>query len=312
MKREYFTINESLAKQSSVMNSFYEYEENSATNSYKKSCDKVYDLAEKVAEKRVEYADQLEKIAIKYAEKYASWINKKHNIDTMCPSIMICGAGNFPVAKKNKQNARMDKHMQELEYINGLIDKIKSIEYHKEVIKSGDNNAIEKLQEKLNSLEKLQNEMKQANSYYKKHNTLKGCDVFADRTEEEIEKLDKIISESWDKKPFASYQLTNNNAKIRNTKARLEELEKAKEKGTQEVALITEEGGELFKVVENTEIMRLQLVFDGKPSDAVRELVKKNGFKWSPKNNAWQRQLTENARYSLKRIKPELEKLLSA
>lgn len=48
--------------------------------------------------------------------------------------------------------------------------------------------------------------------------------------------------------------------------------------------------------------MRLQLIFDGKPEDAVRDILKKNGFKWSPKNGAWQRQLTDNALFSLKRV----------
>lgn len=313
MKREYFTINEATAKQARTMNSFYEYKENESTNSYKNTCNNVYELAEEVAEKRPEYAEKLESIAIRYAEKYASWINTNNSIDCMCPSVMVCGAGNFPVAKKNKQNARRDKHMQELEYINGLVDKIKAIQHYKEVIKSSDNDAIEKLQEKLNKLEMLQADMKKANAYYKKNNTLKGCEVFTDYTEEKIAELDKSIAESWTKKPFESYQLTNNNAKIKNTKARIAELEKVKERGMQEVVISEpEEGNELFKVVENTELMRLQLLFDGKPSDAVRDLVKKNGFKWSPKNSAWQRQLTDNARYSLKRIKPELEKLLSA
>ena len=36
-------------------------------------------------------------------------------------------------------------------------------------------------------------------------------------------------------------------------------------------------------------------------------ILKKNGFRWSPKNNCWQRQLTENARYSLHRVKIEME-----
>ena len=60
--------------------------------------------------------------------------------------------------------------------------------------------------------------------------------------------------------------------------------------------------GESVKVIENTEIMRLQLVFDGKPSDDVRAALKKHGFRWSPKNEAWQRQLTDNARYALRSL----------
>lgn len=61
-----------------------------------------------------------------------------------------------------------------------------------------------------------------------------------------------------------------------------------------------------FKVVENTEIMRLQLLFDGIPEARTRDVLKKNGFKWSPSNKAWQRLLNDNARYSLIRIKKEL------
>lgn len=59
-------------------------------------------------------------------------------------------------------------------------------------------------------------------------------------------------------------------------------------------------------VIQNTELNRLQLIFDGKPSDEVREILKSNGFKWSPKNTAWQRQLTKNALYAFERIKDKL------
>ena len=66
----------------------------------------------------------------------------------------------------------------------------------------------------------------------------------------------------------------------------------------------TEESEEdtLFKVVKNTEIMRLQLLFDGIPEASTREILKKNGFRWSPSQKAWQRLLNDNALYSLKRV----------
>lgn len=56
------------------------------------------------------------------------------------------------------------------------------------------------------------------------------------------------------------------------------------------------------KVIQNTELNRLQLEFKDKPNDETRKTLKSNGFKWSPKNQTWQRQLTKNAIYSLKRI----------
>ena len=61
-----------------------------------------------------------------------------------------------------------------------------------------------------------------------------------------------------------------------------------------------------FNVERNTDINRLQLKFDGKPDESTRAILKSHGFRWSPREGAWQRQLTGNAEYSLKRIKEEL------
>jgi hypothetical protein len=49
------------------------------------------------------------------------------------------------------------------------------------------------------------------------------------------------------------------------------------------------------KVVWNYDAMRLQFIFDGKPSSDMIAKLKKAAFKWSPTNGAWQRQLTRNA-----------------
>lgn len=43
--------------------------------------------------------------------------------------------------------------------------------------------------------------------------------------------------------------------------------------------------------------------------NSTRDLLKHNGFKWSPKNGVWQRQLTPNARYTTERMLKELDKL---
>ncbi|MEK5449513.1 hypothetical protein [Paenibacillus sp. FSL R7-0331] len=64
----------------------------------------------------------------------------------------------------------------------------------------------------------------------------------------------------------------------------------------------TEYDREYFKVIENAEIDRLQLLFEDKPSEGVRAVLRSNGYKWSPKNGTWQRQLTDNARASVARV----------
>ena len=49
------------------------------------------------------------------------------------------------------------------------------------------------------------------------------------------------------------------------------------------------------QIVRNTAQNRLQIVFDSIPDPELRAALKANGFRWSPKNQAWQRQLTDNA-----------------
>ena len=61
-----------------------------------------------------------------------------------------------------------------------------------------------------------------------------------------------------------------------------------------------------FKVERNTDLNRLQLKFDGKPDEATRSILKSNGFRWSPREGAWQRQLNGNGESGLNRV---IEKL---
>ena len=215
---------------------------------------------------------------------------------------MICGPANFPVRKKEKQNAASDRNYQEFQEIQKMLNRIRSIGNGKGIIKSGDADAVERLEKKLNGLKELQEKMKAANAYYRKNKTLDGCPVL---TQEQIDSLKAEMQRDWryEDKPFATYQLSNNNAEIHRVEDRLKKLRAAKTEGN------TESENEYFRTVENVEIMRLQLFFEEKPESDVRDILKKNGFRWSPKNNCWQRQLTDNARYSLEKVKKELETL---
>ena len=60
------------------------------------------------------------------------------------------------------------------------------------------------------------------------------------------------------------------------------------------------EGG---KVEANKQLNRLQIFFDDKPSADIRAELKANGFHWSPKEGAWQRQLNDNAIHAAGRLK---------
>ena len=79
---------------------------------------------------------------------------------------------------------------------------------------------------------------------------------------------------------------------LRRYKSRLERLKKEKNLvGTCESVTIPYQGV-VFKMVENTENMRLQLFFEGKPSEEIRALLKSHSFRWSGKNKCWQRYKT--------------------
>ena len=163
------------------------------------------------------------------------------------------------------------------------------------VISSDDPNAIQKLQDKLEMCEKSQKYMKEVNAYYRKNGT---CEGFPGMEAARAARLDESVRQaySWDKQPFPSYALTNNSAEIRRLKQRIEKLTV-----NQEVGFVgwTFDGGE---VVANSEENRLQILFDEKPDEQKRSALKGNGFKWSPSQGAWQRQLNDNAIYAAARM----------
>ena len=302
MERKYYTIDEKAARQAQSMWSFSDYVTGSKTAEYKQLVDKAYDLADQVAGEKPDRAEEVYSLADRYARKLADNFNADSRINLMCPSVMIAGSANFPVKKKEKQNRAAERNHQEYQNIQKYLEKIRKILYGSDIIKSDDKDAVEKLQEKLDSLQKKQEQMKTVNAYYRKHKTLDGC---PELSPEDIERLKQAMKADWhyQDKPYLSFELSNNNQNIHATKARLERLKAAKEKET------TDYDTEHFKVVENTEMMRLQLFFDGKPDVEIREAVKHNGFRWSPKNNCWQRQLTNNAKYSLKCLIKQLDQL---
>lgn len=176
--------------------------------------------------------------------------------------------------------------MEEWRYIQGLLDKIRSTGMGG--ISADDPAAIEKLQKKLDGLERSQLIMKEVNAYYRKHGKLDGCALLSP---DQIEKLKASMASSWrsDPRPFESYQLTNNNAEIRRVKARIEQLSK---QAQQEFSGWEFDGG---RVEMNREDNRLQVFFDGKPDADTRAELKSSGFRWAPSVGAWQRQLTDNA-----------------
>lgn len=300
-ERIYYEINEQSARTAHEMMSMQEYKEGSKTREYRNLVDNAYDLAGQVEEKRPLQSERAYKLAERYSRKMAEYFNKDSAIGCRCPSVLISGAGNFPVKKKEKQVQAWENNYQFYQETQKLISKIKSILYGKDIIKSGDSDALERLEEKLAGLKEDQERMKVANKFIRLKNVEKGNEGLANMgySEKEIKELRE--PDFCGRVGYPPYMLQNNNANIHRVEGRLKQLKAAKERGSHE------EENRYFRVVENTEIMRLQIFFDEKPVQDIRSILKKNGFKWSSKNGCWQRQLTDNARYSLERIKKEIK-----
>lgn len=75
----------------------------------------------------------------------------------------------------------------------------------------------------------------------------------------------------------------------------------------QEELAAKEDGEFLFeggKIVKNYSEDRLQIIFDEKPASEMISKLKHNGFRWSPRFGAWQRQITPNALFACTRVVP--------
>ncbi|HHJ3831208.1 TPA: YodL domain-containing protein [Enterococcus faecium] len=291
----YYPINEGAARRAKEAMSFSDYRPGSATAEYRHYVDQAVEIAER-QKKRVEpeYHEKIDSLLDTYARKLAENMNKGYEITARVPSVLIAGPSNFPVRAKEKQNAASDRNMEEFQYIQGLLDKIRSTGMGG--ISADDPQAVSKLEKKLEKLEASQELMKAVNAYYRKHGTLDGCPHLIERG---IENLKADMASGWhyEKKPFQSWQLSNNNAEIRRLKGRIEELTRQKE-----AAYVGWEfdGG---TVEINRVANRLQIFFEGKPDAAVRDELKSNGFRWSPKAGAWQRQLNDTTIRVADRIK---------
>jgi hypothetical protein len=210
-----------------------------------------------------------------------------------CASSAITGPSRFPVEKQRRASEREHKISSEmLAYIDRVRKAIKQEAYYKEhpearPVMSGDSDAIERLQAKLATLQANQEKMVLANKLIRKGDHAALQALLPAMPLEEILKPDCFGNVG-----FASFTLSNNRAAIKQVEGRIAEITNRKATTPKDIMI----NG--VRCLENTEAMRLQLFFDGKPAQEIIKLLKSNGFKWSPSNVAWQRQLTNNAIYS--------------
>jgi len=113
------------------------------------------------------------------------------------------------------------------------------------------------------------------------------------------EKLERLLKEreTIKAREHQSWELSNLSQNINTIKKRIEYLGKV-----QTMPEIPEIVVNNVVLKVNKDINRVQLIYPSKPSEETRTKLKHNGFRWSPYENAWQRQYSHYAYEEAKRI----------
>ena len=205
--------------------------------------------------------------------------------------------------RMRQQSEKSELWNQKYDKLHKLLEKIaknKPADLYEEgdVIKSTDNNVMTKLQQKLKMLQDKKTMLKNgvvAAKEYRKNKDLsvfKKYNIDKETTDTIVNHIDKG-GKPTEKDMYNWFTMPYLNRDIKEVEKRIAILEKNQAKGTDEILI---EGG---KIVHNGEAQRLQIIFDGIPSKEVREALKAHAFKWAPTAKAWQRTLTENAKYAV-------------
>lgn len=250
-------------------------------------------LAQLPEEVREQYEDA-------YIEKYKEWLYAL----SRCFSVMITGPAKFNNRRHDKTNAAEKAALERLKVWKEKV--IKRCNRQERLTGWAE---VERLQEKIDNLRKSHEMMKEANK------------ILRNKSLAEIEKVDELVALGFTEEAaieilhpkydfqspgFSSYNLSRVLSDIKDAEIKMKRHAAMAERATQGDEVHEYEWGKLIVAFGDE---RYRFVFDGKPAPEIIRLMKSNAFKWSPANSAWQRQITTNAKYAVKRMIEELNKM---
>lgn len=233
-----------------------------------------------------------------YRKVYTAWLSSRTRIF----SAYIAGPSNYPVRQQRK---RMDVEQKRSNEVQAWRERAlaavkRNLRPDLQPIRTEDSNATERLEDKIAKAEALQDLMRDVNATIRKHK----------KAGPEAQIVAVIAITGWPRSAaekilqpdfcgrigFADYELTNNNANIRRMKQRLEQVT------AQQAAPAQETEGERARVEDCPADNRIRVWFPGKPDEATRTDLKRNGFRWTPSLGAWQAFRNYNAQQAAMRI----------
>lgn len=251
----------------------------------------------------------------RFASRHVHLTRRAWNMDARCMSWFVVGPARFPVDRNAKRLRWADAAYQAVRDHSAAARKaVERTAFPHGVpggaIRAANPDAPELIRAKIEKHRALHATMKAANAAIR---SAKGDDVDAmvqavvDATgwREATARLCVVPAQSWMGRGFPAYALSGELAEIKRLEDRLRGIEANRERGTVSIRHNTSAGA--LEVVENPDAARIQLVFPGKPDDATRAVLKRQGFRWAPSEGAWQRHLNNAGRHAAKCVVSALQ-----
>ena len=247
-----------------------------------------------------------------YITKYKEWVRTLSYKHSRIMSAMITGPARFPSRRNEKMNNYYDNAVNE--FRTWREKALKAISRKIEDAKPKEQKAEEEWTRLKRSIYSSASTIKGINDGTERgYNKALFVSSIYGKVETYAKRGDVIIVE----KAIAYVRELNKQSSIiteRHKFFKLAEMAKTVCEA-QEVRLNKEDTEILFeggRVIKNYSEDRVQIVFDTKPQPDVISNLKHNGFRWSPRFSAWQRQLTNNAFYAVIRVVPiTIEQLIA-
>jgi len=228
-----------------------------------------------------------------------------------CLSSMITGRSNFPTERNRKRNAAADKKREDLldfqKRARAAI--LRTLRPDLQPVRSSDSDAVERLQEDLESLEGTQKRMKAANAAIRKYAKEGAAAQVAalmalQFTQQEAAEL--LQPDFAGRIGFAGYRLQYANANIRRIRARIEEIKHVQAKP------VTEIQGTVARLEDDPPANRVRLFFPSKPAQEVITTLKSGAFRWTPSLGCWQAYRNPNSIGLARRLAGSCEEVIPA
>lgn len=226
----------------------------------------------------------------RYENLLISWLNRKSNTF----SVMITGAGNFPIRRHEKANRSESKHYEIFREWRGRAKKA----------------ILRKPKEKITYLSEIDRYKSELEAMRKNHELMKEGNKRIAQAKKSGEDITEYLKSTFNILPHMiewtlkfGFGLQNNNANMKRVEQRIKELEqKEAQRSNGQTAKYTFMQGEF---IVNYEADRIQIFFTARPSkDELFQWKEKglNTYNWSPSANCWQRKITANALSHLKKM----------